>query len=77
MKLEYIICVREDGTEAWIDYSDISAIYEYKRGELIYSKIILKSGVEIEVDDRAEDIHKAMLKHVNADDSVGYFVEAN
>jgi uncharacterized protein YlzI (FlbEa/FlbD family) len=63
--MKLIVCTRPDGTETWINYLEIAAIIQVEDEEqdATYTRIILKSGAEIVVDDTPEDIHNCIIQH--------------
>ena len=61
--MKIIVCTRPDGTEIWINYLEIAAIVQFVEEDEAYSRIILKSGAEIIVDDNPEDIHASIIQH--------------
>ena len=61
MKLN--VCTRPDGTETWINYLEIAAIIQVEEEDATYTRIILKSGAEVIVDDSPEDIHACVIQH--------------
>ncbi len=61
--MKLIVCTRPDGTEIWINYLEIAAIVQFVEEDEAYSRIILKSGAEIIVDDNPEDIHACIIQH--------------
>ena len=61
--MKLIVCTRPDGTETWINYLEIAALIQFEEEEIIYTRIILKSGAEIIVEDIPEDIHACIIQH--------------
>ena len=61
--MKLIVCTRPDGTEIWINYLEIAAIVQFEEEQATYSRVILKSGAEIIVDDSPEDIHSCIVQH--------------
>lgn len=61
--MKLIVCTRPDGTEIWINYLEIAAIVQFEDEQVLYSRLVLKSGAEIIVDDSPEDIHNCIVQH--------------
>ena len=55
---DFISCALPENAEVLIRHSEIVAVMEYEEEELIFSKILLKNGVEIIVEDTVADIGK-------------------
>ena len=72
---KFIICTSPEAghPQTWIDYEQIAAIEEYYVNLVIYSKIILKSGATVRVQDSADAIQAGIVQHGD-DETGGYYV---
>ena len=61
--MKLIVCTSPEGIETWIDYPEIAAMAQVEIKNKVYTRIHLKSGAEVIVDDSPEDIHNCIIEH--------------
>lgn len=59
--MNFIICRFQNGEETWINYSDIEALHEYSENSANYTKVYLKSGNTLIVEETIHDITRAIV----------------
>lgn len=61
--MKLIVCTTPEGIETWIDYPEIAAMAQTEIKNKMYTRVLLKSGAELIVEDTPEDIHNCIIEH--------------
>jgi len=61
--MKLIVCTSPEGKETWVDYPEIAAMSQVEIKNKLYTRIFLKSGAEVIVEDTPEDIHNCIIEH--------------